>query len=79
MKKNVKHALRVQSLTRDFSSLKAANDAAYENYLNSPFVAKIRTPKGQIGSVRCNETAILSMGEKGVQLISVRFAPMNKV
>lgn len=65
--------------TRSDKIRKADNKAKMEMWLESEFLVKVRTPSGQIGELRANERAILSMGEKGVQLIRVRYAPLNKV
>lgn len=65
--------------TRADKVMKASNKAAMANYMDSPYLVKVRTPMGQVGELRANENAILSMGEKGVQLIRVRYAPLNKV
>lgn len=67
-------------MNTDMKALKAlvaSNKAALENMRNSPYVCKIRTPKGLVGTVRANERAIESMGEKGVQLIHVRYNPFT--
>lgn len=71
--------MRKQYLTRSDKIRNADTAAKKAMYMESPYVVKVRTPMGQVGEVRANEAAILSMGEKGVQLIHVRYAPLNKV